>query len=205
MSGESHFHPCLGCQQAVECLLAIGDGDCGKLRCDSCSTPKLKPNKAKDPSAGHTLSNTWVCVNGCLQPSNEVTECPRCKAPKPKVIGTCANCDSPISEYYPDKCWYGHPYPSSKAIDSDVADEVEAESCDNCAEYITPENPVMEWDGDLICRSCYPDCIDCNKPLDSDNYYSCHICESYVCAHDAQYCQCCEEHFCKSHAEGHGI
>lgn len=214
--GESHFHPCPGCQSAVECTLAIGDGDCGKLRCDSCSPkPKLKPNTSVDASSGHTLNNTWVCVNGCMQPDNKTTECPKCNAPRPKIIGTCASCGFPISEYYPNKCWNGHPQPGASADsedsedDDEEDDEEEAESCDNCGEDITPENPAREFDGNDMCKSCYPICSTCAEELagDSDEWSRCNSCSDYICKDCRWWCHCCEVYMCKGCANNgdHGI
>lgn len=98
-------------------------------------------------------------------------------------------------------------WPMETASDSDDSEEgeEEAESCDNCGEDITPDNPAMELDGDDLCKSCWPDCKDCEGPIKADEQFRCDRCDKYLCKDCAKFCRCCEEYFCESHADDHGI
>jgi hypothetical protein len=185
---DSHLHQCPGCQESVECSLAIGDPDCGKLRCADCSKPKLKPNTGKNGSAGHLLSNTWVCVNGCGQPENKVLVCPKCSAPKPAQVGTC-HCGDPISEYYPDRCWDGHTQsgvePPAPADEEEEEEESKVYTCSHCDEEHEDESEILICDygscSKEICTECCGTCDDCSKSLCEDHSNSCQCCHVTVC------------------------
>lgn len=181
MEAESHFHPCPGCHEAVECQLVIGDSDCGKLRCANCSPIKSEPPfcQAKNPS-GLLLCTLKVGHRGEEHIAHGIHD---------EIVGRW-----PITT------------PTEEAEDDA---EEEAETCDNCGEDITPDNPAREFDGDDMCKSCYPCCSTCEEELadDNDDWSRCNSCSDYVCKDCRWWCYCCEVYMCKGCANNgdHGI
>lgn len=218
--GESHFHPCPGCSEVVECWLAIGDSACGKLRCANCSIEQ--PYK-DGPQCRAASKKGFVCTlakgHGGVEhvAHNSSGICDRWPMIAPAVADgeepddseDCSGCGHKYGRHSNGKTGSCHedgckcPHWNADPVEAEE-EEGEAETCDNCGKDITPENPAMDFNGDSHCKDCYPICKDCEEALKPEGYFRCEKCEEYLCEDCARWCQCCEIYLCESHAGDHG-
>lgn len=171
---EGHMHPCPQCGVGVDCPFPLGDGDCGKLRCEACGPSDLA-----------------MAVSHCCGAKDGAYRCTLEKGHGGKEH---------IAHSSPEKIV--HRWPMTLGDNDD--DDGEPEDCENCGSDITEDNPVMDWSGDKRCKECWPLCESCHKTLDGTEYRVCQSCESLFCPECIRYCQCCDIFLCQSHSDGHG-